>query len=110
MLQAIIEGKGLFEHSIGEFFLLYGSFEQKYGVEGKGTRIKMLNLIKDDQRYLKLYTERGQKRKDPLPYAVRNILSHAGHNPNTLDKKGNDLRTSVDLLRQWTGKTEKTCS
>ena len=100
----------MFVHSIGEFFLLYGSFEQKYGIEGKRTRTKMLNLKKDYQRYLKPYTERGTMRKDPLPYAVRKILTHAGHNPNTPDKKGDDLRTSVDLLRQWTGKTEKTGS
>ena len=39
-----------------------------------------------------------------MPYAVRNILAHSGHNPNTLDANGNELRTAVDLLRQWTGK------
>ncbi len=59
-------------------------------------------LVSGDKRYMKPYTEHGQTRLDPLPYAVRNILSHVGSNPNTLDPKGNDLRTSVELLRQWT--------
>ena len=36
ILKSVIEEKGLYEHSIGEFFLLYGRFEQKYGVF-KGT-------------------------------------------------------------------------
>ena len=104
VLSSIIEGKGLFNHNIGEFFLLYGSFEGKYRVQGKRTRAKMLELVDRDARYLKPYVERGTERKDPLPYAVRNILSHAGHNPNTLDPSGNDLRISVDLLRKWTGR------
>ena len=104
VLSAIIEGRGLFEHSIGEFFLLYGMFEQKHRVQGMRTRSKMLKLIGGDQRYLKPYVDRGKKRKHPLPYAVRNILAHSADNPNSLDQNGNDLRTSVDLLRRWTGK------
>ncbi len=30
VLKSIIEGKGLYEHNIGEFFLLYGRFQEKY--------------------------------------------------------------------------------
>ena len=102
VLASIIEGRGLYEHGIGEFFLLYGKFEQKYRLgKGKDTRAKMLNLINGDTRYLKPYTERGKTRMDPLPHAVRNILSHVGNNPNTLDTEGNDLRTSIELLRSW---------
>ena len=102
VLGSVIEGKGLYEHGIGEFFLLYGKFEQKYKLKkGVETRSKMLDLLKGDGRYLRPYKERGKTRDDPLPYAVRNILSHVGKNPNTLDPQGDDLRTSVDLLKSW---------
>lgn len=103
VLKSIIEGKGLYEHGIGEFFLLYGRFEQKHKlIKGTETRAKMLELLKGDKRFLKPYMERGKMRQDPLPYAVRNILSHMGNNPNTLDHQGGDLRTSVELLKSWT--------
>jgi len=85
VLCSIIEGRGLYEHSIGEFFLLYGKFEQKYQLrKGKETRAKMLDLLKGDKQYLFSYKERRGTRDDPLPYAVRNILSHVGKNPNPL--------------------------
>ena len=102
VLGSIIEGKGLYEHGIGEFFLLYGRFEQKYQTgKGSETRARMLELLKGDKRYLKTYKERGKIREHPLPYAVRNILSHVGKNSNTLDPQGDDLRTSIDLLKSW---------
>ena len=101
VLAATIEGRGLYEHGIGEFFLLYGQFEQKHHTSGKKTRAKMIDLADGDPKYMKLYRERGVETKEPLPYAVRNILSHAGTNPNTLDQNGDELRTSVDLLRIW---------
>ena len=58
-------------------------------------------LIGGDERYLKHYWEHGKERLYPLPYAVRNILGHAGNNPNRLDKAGIELRTSIELLRLW---------
>ena len=102
VLKSIIEGKGLYEHSMGEFFELYGTFEGKYQLtKGTETRDKMLALVNGDKRYLKSYQERGKSGLVPLPYAVRNILAHTGHNPNTLDKEGKELRTSIELLRSW---------
>ena len=102
VLGSVIEGKGLYEHGIGEFFLLYGKFEQKYGLSTpKKTRAKMVDLVNGDSRYLKPYKERGKERLDPLPYAVRNILSHVGNNPNSLDREGSDLKTSIELLKSW---------
>ena len=102
VLKSIIEGKGLYEHGIGEFFLLYGRFEQKHGLhKGQEIRAKMLELLKGDRRFLKSYTHRGKTIDEPLPYAVRNILSHVGNNPNKLDRQGDDLRTSIDLLKSW---------
>ena len=104
VLASIIEERGLYEHGIGEFFLLYGKFEQKYGSAGAQTRARMAELVNGNERYLKPYLERGKTRLDPLPYAVRNILSHVGNNPNSLDQEGKDLRTSIDLLRSWVGR------
>lgn len=102
ILKAVVEGKSLFEQNIGEFFLLYGKFEQKYQLSnGKEAREKMIDLVNGDSRYLKTYVERGGERLDPLPYAVRNILSHIGNNPNTLDQEGKDLIASIKLLKSW---------
>jgi len=101
ILTAIMEGRGLYEHGIGEFFLLYGKFEQKHSTGGKETRAKMMELIENDMQYMKPYLTRGKTVRDPLPYAARNILAHAGTNPNTLDENGSDLKKSVELLRSW---------
>ena len=101
VLAAVIEGRGLYQYGIGEFFLLYGKFEQKHRTEGKKTRAKMMNLVNGDPQCMKTYIERGKKTMQPLPYAVRNILSHFGTNPNSLDLNGNDLKKSIELLRDW---------
>ena len=101
-LRSIIEGKGLYEYSIGEFFQLYVNFEGKYQLtKGNDTRNKMEALVNGDKKYLKPYQIHGKSLLSPLPYAVRNILAHAGHNPNTLDPEGKELRTSIELLRSW---------
>ena len=101
VLAAIIEGRGLYEHGIGEFFLLYGKFEQKHRTSGTKTRARMMKFVKGDPQYMKPYTERGKIIMEPLPYAVRNILAHTGTNSNTLDQNGSDLRKSIELLRSW---------
>ena len=61
----------------------------------------MMKLVEGEPRWMKPYVERGKTTMQPLPYAVRNILSHVGTNPNSLDPNGNDLRTSIELLRSW---------
>ena len=102
VLGSIIEGKGLYEHSFGEFFQLYGKFEGKYHLtKGTDTKDKMEALVNGDERYLKPYKERGKSLLYPLPYAVRNILAHTRQNPNRLDREGKELRTSIELLRSW---------
>ena len=60
-----------------------------------------MSTIPGALQFFKPYIERGRKRHDPLPYAVRNILSHVGNNPNTLDPEGKELRTSIELLKTW---------
>ena len=53
VLKSLIEGRGLYEHGIGEFFLLYGQFQEKHQLsKGKETRDKMLELLKGDKRHL----------------------------------------------------------
>ena len=101
ILTAVIEEKGLYQHNIGEFFLLYGQFEQKYGVfSGKKTLEKMEALIQEKKKFLKLYKDYDKETLVPLPYAVRNILSHS-KNPNKLDEKGKDIENSIELLKLW---------
>ena len=100
VLGTIIEGKSLYEHSIGEFFELYGRFEQEHKTKGPKTKAKMMDLVDGDSRYLKdIITEGGKVFEQPLPYGVRNILAHKGTDPNTLEK--DDIRTSIELLESW---------
>ena len=102
ILKNVIDGKGQFENSIGEFCLLYGKFEQKYGlVKGRDFTAKMTELLGDSTEGFKDYTSRGQRKKLPLPYAVRQILFHSGNNTNKLDPEGEDLIRSINLLKQW---------
>ena len=101
VLGAALEGKGLFEHNIGEFFLLYGRFEQMYGVaKGSEARAKMVELLQGDTGNFKAYRERGKERSGPLPYVVRNVLSHIGNSPTTVTRE--ELHQAVDLLKGWT--------
>jgi len=106
VLSAIIEGKGLFEQGIGEFFVLYGRFEQKYGTHGGKTRTKMERLLNGDTQHMRRYRHHGGEQLVPIPYAVRNILAHAGTNPNKLDPEGNELRQAIGLLREWVERTD----
>ena len=106
VLKGIIEGSGLYEYNIGEFFQLYGKFEGQYQVGGTKTRDKMNELIKGNSEYMKgLYYSEGVTESmadsQPLPYAVRNILAHTGTDTNTLDPEGKDIRKSIELLHSW---------
>ena len=51
VLASIIEGKGLYEHNIGEFFQLYGMFEGKYQTQGQSTKAAMEKLVNGDVRW-----------------------------------------------------------
>ena len=100
ILGAVIEGKGLYEYSVGEFFQLYGEFMGKYQVkEGSQTSDKMTALLAGQHEHMKDYVEYGKATPRPLPYAVRNILAHPSMTANTIEK--GELRTSIELLRSW---------
>ena len=102
-LAAMLDGKGMFEHNIGEFFLLYGRFEERFECEnGKQTKRKMDEFIKGNRDYLKRIMDRSNlPRLHPLPYAVRNILAHKGRSRNKIDDNGEEIRTSIKLLKEW---------
>ena len=104
-LGSIIEGKGLYKYSVGEFFELYGQFEGKHKLKNeKQTKAKMTALINGDMKYLKSIKARdnsGKLELHPLPFAVRNILAHSGRTSNRLDRKGVELETSIELLLSW---------
>ena len=99
ILKSAIEGKGLYQYGIGEFFLLYGRFEQKYQVSRWDARQKMVKMANGKAKSFKQVKDRNGPRLDPLPYAVKNILSHIGNSPDTLDTE--ELRNSIDLLKGW---------
>ncbi len=109
VLKAIIEGRGLYEHGIGEFFLLYGKFEQKYHTNSTKTQDKMSELIegrseKDRLECMKSYIspQGSAARAGPLPYVVRNILAHIGtDHHNKLEAQ--DIEKSIKLLSSWKG-------
>ena len=65
VLKAIIEGRGLYEYSIGEFFLLYGKFEQKHNTQGWRTREKMEELVGGDNQHMKVLHRPWKIRKSP---------------------------------------------
>ena len=96
-LKSVLQEEPLPMHSIGEFFILYGRFEQKYRLsKSKEIIEKMEELMKGGKVHLKEY---DKNKKYPLPYAARNILAHIGTNPNTLLVK--ELNLAKNLLEDW---------
>ena len=101
ILGRVIEEKSLYEYSVGEFFFLYGRFEQKHRCsKSQQTRKKMEKLINGKKEFMKTYTNSsGKSYLAPLPYAVRNILAHIGNDQNLL--RDEELKTAIRLLRAW---------
>ena len=84
-LRSVLEENPLPMHSVGEFFILYGRFQQEYGLSlSERTKNKMEELMKEGEVHRKEYEEDGQNKTGPLPYVVRNILAHLGTNNNIL--------------------------
>ena len=102
VLRSIIEGKGLYEHNIGEFFQLHGQFEGMYQLtKHEHTKAKMEELINGNQKYLKQFKTNRKWEPYPLPLAVRHILAHQANSQNDIDCEGVELMTSIELLRSW---------
>lgn len=99
-LSALIEGKGLFEYNIGEFFLLYGRFEGS--VKSENLISEMEKLVGDDESLKRPVRDRDGVKSRPLPYVVRQTLAHfGGGNPDWKSVSREDVQQSIDLLKQW---------
>ena len=99
-LRSVLEEEPLPMHSIGEFLILYGKFEQKYGLStSKETKNKMEELMKGGEVHRKEYEEDGQNKSAPLPYFVRNTLAHIGTDKNELPVK--ELNLAKEMLAAW---------
>lgn len=113
ILGAVLEEKGLAQYSIGEFWLLYGKFEERTKNEPGKTDDKIRKRLEESGRTDETNTKFYKLKKDvipetneiiekpqPLPYVVRNILGHIG-----TDKAGNtlnsdELKNAIQLLNE----------
>ena len=105
VLGSMIEMRGFYLDSVGEFFQLYGRFEQMLGSadDYKQSKIEreMKDRLGDDvTQHSREYIRSGRKSLTPLPLYVRNVLAHQGTNPENLLGDG-DLQTAIRLLRDW---------
>lgn len=106
-LGSTVEGKGLYFDSIGEFFQLFGRFEQALGLADGYNQRKIehemkVRLENEFDQYSREYLRDGSKSLAPLPLYVRNVLAHQGTNPKNGLQDG-DVRTAVRLLKGWLG-------
>ena len=107
VLASMVQGRGLYLDSIGEFFQLYGRFEQMLGLtdDYKQERIKneMRSRLGDnDSHQSREYVRGGTTSLTPLPLYVRNVLAHQGTNPANSLRDG-DVSTAIRLLKDWLG-------
>ena len=107
VLASMVQGRGVYLDSIGEFFQLYGRFEQMLGLtdDYKQERIKdaMRSRLGDDAaHHSREYERSGTRSLTPLPLYVRNVLAHQGTNPANSLRDG-DVSTAIRLLKDWLG-------
>ena len=99
-LRSVLEEEALPMYSIGEFFILYGRFQQEYGLStSKETKNKMEELMKGGEVHRKEYKEDGENKTAPLPYFARNFLAHLGTDKNKLPPEELDL--AKKMLAAW---------
>lgn len=99
-LRSVLEENPLPMHSIGEFFILYGRFQQEYGLStSERTKNKMEELMKGGEVHRKEYEEDGQNKTAPLPYFARNFLAHLGTDKNKFLPE--ELDRAKEMLAAW---------
>ena len=86
VLGSMVEGKGLYFDSIGEFFQFFDRFEQMLDLADSYNQRKIGHEMKarlgnDLDRLFREYFRDGSKSLMPLPLYVRNALAHQGTNP-----------------------------
>lgn len=111
VLGSMVEGKGIYFDSIGEFFQLFGRFEQMLGFADGHNQRKIEHEMKvrlgsDLGAHSREYHRDGVKSLIPLPLYVRNALAHQGTNPVNSLHDG-DVITAIRLLKGWLGSPEK---
>ena len=108
VLASMVQGKGLYLDSIGEFFELYGRFEQMLGLtddyKQQYVKDEMRSRLGDDAvHYSREYVRGGTTSLTPLPLYIRNVLAHQGTNPVNSLRDG-DVSTAIRLLKEWLGR------
>ena len=107
-LASMVQGNGVYLDSIGEFFELYGRFEQMLGLtdDYKQEQVKdeMRSRLGDDAvQHSREYVRGGSTSLTPLPLYVRNVLAHQGTNSANSLHDG-DVSTAIRLLKEWLGR------
>ena len=107
VLASMIQGKGLYFDSVGEFFQLYGRFEQLLGLADNCKQAQMGDEMRtrlggEAARHSRDYVRDGITSSTPLPLYVRNVLTHQGTNPANSLRDG-DVSTAIRLLKDWLG-------
>ena len=108
VLASMVQGNGVYLDSIGEFFELYGRFEQMLGLtdDYKQEQVKdeMQSRLGDDAvQHSREYVRGGSTSLTPLPLYVRNVLAHQGTNSANSLRDG-DVSTAIRLLKEWLGR------
>ena len=81
VLGSLIEKRGLYFDSVGEFFQLFGRFEQMLGLPDDYKQLEIecemqARLGNEVVQYSREYVRAGIKSFKPLPLYVRNVLTH----------------------------------
>ena len=105
VLGSLVEERGLYLDSIGEFFQLYGRFEQMLRLADNYSqeqiKLEMNARLGDDVvEHSREYMRGESKSLTPLPLYVRNVLTHQGTNRANVLGDG-DVTTAIRLLRNW---------
>ena len=101
----MVEEKGLYLDSVGEFFQLFGRFEQMLGLgdnyhQSEIRREMESRLGRGSDEHYREYMRDGSKILIPLPLYVRNVVAHQGTNRENGLADG-DVTTAIRQLKGW---------
>ena len=107
VLASMVQGKGLYLNSIGEFFELYGRFEQMLGLTDDYRQEQISQAMRsrlgdDAGKHSRKYVRGDTATLTPLPLYVRNVVAHQGTNPANALSDG-DVSNAIRLLKEWLG-------
>ena len=107
-LASMVQGKGLYLNSIGEFFELYGRFEQMLGLTDDYRQEQISEAMRsrlgdDAGKHSRKYVRGDTTTLTPLPLYIRNVVAHQGTNPANSLSDG-DVSRAIRLLKEWLGR------